>query len=104
MKKIIKTILITGCSSGIGYRVAHDLHAMGYRVFATARNANDVERLVSEGLEALQLDVTDTQSMDKALDAILSRTGGTLDALVITSYSIHYTKLYEETCQRFWRI
>ncbi len=81
MKNIIKTILITGCSSGIGYRVAHDLHAMGYRVFATARNANDVERLVSEGLEALQLDVTDTQSMDKALDAILSRTGGTLDAL-----------------------
>ncbi len=73
--------MITGCSSGIGYRVAHDLHVKGYRVFATARNIQDVMRLKEEGLEALMLDVRDEASMEEALAEVLKRTGGTLDAL-----------------------
>lgn len=77
----MKTILITGCSSGIGYAAAKQLKALDYRVFATARKAEDVERLTSEGLEGIQLDVTDTASMQRALDIITTRTGGTLDAL-----------------------
>lgn len=76
-----KSILITGCSSGIGYEVAQALHVKGYRVFATARKNEDVTRLLSEGLEALQLDVRDEASMDAALDEVLKRTGGTLYAL-----------------------
>lgn len=76
-----KTILITGCSSGIGHDAAHGLAARGWRVFATARKPDDVARLRDEGLEALRLDVTDPASMDAALAEILDRTGGTLDAL-----------------------
>lgn len=76
-----KSILVTGCSSGIGYHVAHELKAHGYRVFATARKPDDVERLNMEGLEALRLDVTKPASVDAALAEITRRTGGTLDAL-----------------------
>lgn len=76
-----KTILITGCSSGIGHCVAHGLKARGWRVFASCRKPEDVTRLEAEGLEALQLDVDDSTSVRMALDRVLERTGGTLDAL-----------------------
>ncbi len=76
-----KSILITGCSSGIGYETAHYLHRNGYDVFATARKPEDVARLQQEGLNALQLDVTDTDSIDSALKTLLEQTGGTLYAL-----------------------
>ena len=76
-----KSILITGCSSGIGYEIAHYLHNNGYDVYATARKESDVKTLRDEGLNALQLDVTDTASIDSALAAVLQQTGGTLYAL-----------------------
>ncbi len=76
-----RTILITGCSSGIGYHCAHALHQRGWRVFATARKGEDVARLNDEGLESLQLDLDDSNSIQAALAEALERTGGTLDAL-----------------------
>jgi len=76
-----KSILISGCSSGIGHCVAHGLASRGYRVFATARKAADVARLDAEGLESLPLDLADSTSLHAAVDAVLSRTGGRLDAL-----------------------
>ena len=76
-----KTILITGCSSGIGYDAAHALHKRGWRVFATCRSQADCDRLISEGLESFPLDQSDTASMTAAVEETLSRTGGTLDAL-----------------------
>ncbi|MCI2399698.1 SDR family NAD(P)-dependent oxidoreductase [Aliiroseovarius subalbicans] len=76
-----KSILITGCSSGIGYDAALGLTARGWRVFATCRQDRDVARLTGEGLESLKLDLTDPDSMTRALEDILARTGGTLDAL-----------------------
>jgi NAD(P)-dependent dehydrogenase (short-subunit alcohol dehydrogenase family) len=78
---IDKSVLITGCSSGIGLTVARGLQGKGYRVFATARGNDDVERLQSEGLEALQLDLDDERSMESALNEILGRTEGRLYAL-----------------------
>lgn len=76
-----KSILITGCSTGIGYCVAKGLHARGYRVFATARQAEDVARLKKEGLESYLLDLNDSASINAAVDAVLEASGGTLDAL-----------------------
>ena len=76
-----RSVLITGCSSGIGYTAAHMLKDRGYRVFATARKQEDVERLASEGLEALQLDLDDSDSINAAVDTILERTGGKLYGL-----------------------
>ncbi len=77
-----RSVLITGCSSGIGYDAAHGLSKAGWRVFATCRSEADCARLRDEGLEVLRLDMTDPASMDAALTEILARTGGTLDALI----------------------
>ncbi|MFQ5486906.1 MAG: SDR family oxidoreductase [Gammaproteobacteria bacterium] len=76
-----KTILITGCSSGIGLCVARGLRARGYRVFASARRAADVAGLEAEGLEAVRLDLDDSASISEAVAAVLERSGGRLDAL-----------------------
>jgi NAD(P)-dependent dehydrogenase (short-subunit alcohol dehydrogenase family) len=76
-----KSILITGCSSGIGLCVAEGLKARGWRVFASARKADDVVMLQQRGLEALQLDLADSASINAAVNEVLQRTGGTLDAL-----------------------
>ncbi|MDZ7751107.1 MAG: SDR family oxidoreductase [Gammaproteobacteria bacterium] len=76
-----RPVLITGCSSGIGYHAARGLRERGYRVFATARRARDVERLAAEGFESLWLDVRDEDSIARALEDILDRTGGELYGL-----------------------
>ncbi len=80
-KKMKKTILITGCSSGIGYCVAKALHARGYRVFATARTQESVDKLLKEGLESLLLDLTSSSSIQLAFDEVMQRTDGELYAL-----------------------
>jgi NAD(P)-dependent dehydrogenase (short-subunit alcohol dehydrogenase family) len=77
----VKSILITGCSSGIGLCVATGLRQRGYRVFATARREQDVVRLQEQGLESLQLDLTESHSIRCAVDDVLARTDGCLDAL-----------------------
>lgn len=75
------SILITGCGSGIGLSTALILKQRGYRVFAGARKTTDIEKLKEQGLESVQLDVTDASSREKAIEAILQKTGGTLNAL-----------------------
>ena len=76
-----RAVLITGCSSGIGLCVAHGLRDRGYRVFASARKQEDVERLASQGLESIPLDLRDSESIRDALGEVLERTGGALYAL-----------------------
>ncbi|MEO2219257.1 SDR family NAD(P)-dependent oxidoreductase [Chromobacterium vaccinii] len=81
MSESARTILITGCSSGIGYHTAKWFREKGWRVFASCRKQEDVERLRAEGFESLRLDVDDAGSIRTALDEVLTRTGGTLDVL-----------------------
>ncbi|MCP5086100.1 MAG: SDR family NAD(P)-dependent oxidoreductase [Rhodobacteraceae bacterium] len=76
-----KSILITGCSSGIGHDAAHALAKRGWRVFATCRQEKDCTRLRDEELESFVLDYEDEGSIAGAVQECLSRTGGTLDAL-----------------------
>ena len=76
-----KNILITGCSSGIGLCVAEGLAARGYRVFATARQAEDVQKLQARGMESLPLDLANSDSIRQTLAEILRRSGGSLYAL-----------------------
>jgi NAD(P)-dependent dehydrogenase (short-subunit alcohol dehydrogenase family) len=76
-----KSVLMTGCSSGIGYDAAHAFSARGWRVFATCRAQADCDRLISEGLESFPLDYDDEASIAAAVAEVALRTGGTLDAL-----------------------
>lgn len=76
-----KSILISGCSSGIGLCVAEGLQARGYRVFATARKTEDVQMLAERGLESLPLDLADSESIGRCVNTVLSRTDGKLYGL-----------------------
>ena len=77
----MKSILITGCSSGIGHDAARTLKERGWQVLATCRQEKDCERLRGEGFQSFVLDYEEEQSIENAVAETLKRTGGTLDAL-----------------------
>jgi len=76
-----KSILITGCSSGIGLCVAEGLLRRGYRVFATSHKPADVKILLNKGMESFQLDLDDSSSIKRAVHEVLNKTEGKLFAL-----------------------
>jgi len=76
-----KTILITGCSSGIGAALACEFGKRGHRVYATARRAEALAALKAAGIRGLALDVNDDSSIARAFDTV-SREAGHLDLLV----------------------
>lgn len=76
-----KTILITGCSTGIGYTTAVELKKRGHKVIASARKQEDVFRLQQEGFTAIQLDLADSDSIRQAVDSAIKLTDGKIDAL-----------------------
>lgn len=77
-----RTILITGCSSGIGLASARLMKARGWKVFATARTTADLERLqVEEAVEAVPLELRNEQSIAECAATVLERCSGRLDAL-----------------------
>ncbi|MGH1467015.1 MAG: SDR family NAD(P)-dependent oxidoreductase [Cognatishimia sp.] len=76
-----KSILITGCSSGIGHDAALGLKSHGWRVFASCRKEIDCDRMRDLGFESPRIDYQDTASIDAGLAEVLAATGGTLDAL-----------------------
>lgn len=77
----MRTIIVTGASSGIGAYCARALKRDGWRVFATARRPEDIAALETEGLEAFYLDYAEPESIAALVDVVLARTDGTLDAL-----------------------
>lgn len=76
-----KTLLITGCSSGIGYTTAVELKKRGHTVIASARKQEDVSRLQQEGFTAIQLDLADSNSIQQAVNSAIKLTDGKIDAL-----------------------
>ncbi|WP_170530241.1 SDR family NAD(P)-dependent oxidoreductase [Ruegeria arenilitoris] len=76
-----KSILITGCSSGIGLDAAHGMRARGWRVFAACRHQRDCDRLRAQGFDSPRIDYTDAETITSGLASVLEATGGTLDAL-----------------------
>src|SRR5438445_998721 len=77
----LRSIIVTGASSGIGAYCARALKAEGWRVFTTARKPADIAALEADGIEAFYLDYREPQSVAALVDAALERTGGTLGAL-----------------------
>lgn len=76
-----KTILITGCSSGIGLDAARRLKSLGWTVFASCRAPADCDARRAEGFAAPQLDYEDPASIARCADEVLAQTGGVLDAV-----------------------
>ena len=70
----LKSVLITGCSSGIGLCLALGLRAEGYHVFASARKNSDVEKLKALGFEALLLDLSSSSSINTAVKELYKNT------------------------------
>lgn len=75
------TVLITGCSSGIGYVCAHALVKQGFDVIASCRKKEDVERLNNEGIFCIELDLANTHSILATVEKIKVRTGGKIYGL-----------------------
>ncbi|SNX66644.1 NADP-dependent 3-hydroxy acid dehydrogenase YdfG [Streptomyces sp. TLI_55] len=76
-----RTILITGCSSGMGRQAALALHRLGHRVYATARRPETLADLAALGISTLPLDVTDERSMADAVGAVEAE-HGSVDILI----------------------
>jgi short-subunit dehydrogenase len=70
----LKSVLITGCSSGIGLCLAHGLRSEGYRVFASARKSDDVDKLKVLGFESLLLDLSSSGSINDAISELYQKT------------------------------
>ena len=77
-----RSVLLTGCSSGIGAATADVLRAAGWQVFPTARQPADLDALRAQGFDPIALDVADPASVEAAAAEALARTGGALGALV----------------------
>lgn len=73
-----KTVLITGCSSGIGLESARELTRQGFRVLAACRKAEDVARMDQEGFTGVLLDLDDAASVDRAADEVIALSGNRL--------------------------
>jgi short-subunit dehydrogenase len=77
----MKNVLVTGCSSGIGYCVAKGLKERGYNVFATARKAEDITRLEAEGLTVIELDYANSESVNDCVNELMLRTNNEVYAV-----------------------
>ena len=81
---IVKSVLVTGASTGIGEACALRLDRLGHRVYAGVRREDDARRLRQRGSERLVpviLDVTDQAQVD-AVAKQIAADGGSLDGLV----------------------
>jgi NAD(P)-dependent dehydrogenase (short-subunit alcohol dehydrogenase family) len=76
-----RTVLITGCSSGIGRATAHAFLDEEWRVYATARNPADVQQLGEAGCDIATLDLTEPDDVERVVGRVIEEEGR-IDALV----------------------
>jgi short-subunit dehydrogenase len=76
-----KSVLVTGCSSGIGLESALDLKRQGFNVLAACRKAEDVARMQELGLTGILLDLDDPQSVERAAAEVIALTDNRLYGL-----------------------
>ena len=76
-----KIVVITGCSSGIGLVAATDLLRRGYRIFATCRKPEDVQRMEQLGFTGIELDLDDGESVERAAAQIVELSSNRIYAL-----------------------
>lgn len=81
MQPIQKSILITGCSSGIGHACAHYLRDRGWRVFASCRKEQDCDRLIAEGFESPRIDYENPDTIQTGCNETMQATDGKLGAV-----------------------
>ncbi|MDG1687888.1 MAG: SDR family NAD(P)-dependent oxidoreductase [Gammaproteobacteria bacterium] len=77
----MKNILITGCSTGIGYSAASLLHQKGYQVIATVRKHEDAQILEAQGITSTLLDLADSESILSAFNFVCEQFNGRIDVL-----------------------
>jgi short-subunit dehydrogenase len=77
-----RSVLVTGCSSGIGLATAEMLRSKDWKVFPTARKPEDLDSLRLAGFEAIKLDVTSSESISTAVERVVVKNDGKLGAVV----------------------
>lgn len=88
-------VLITGCSSGLGKALAKTFHQRGYEVFASARNTQSLQDLATGGITAVQLDVTEPGSIERAVQQVVQQ-AGSIDLLICNSGIIRIGPVIEQ--------
>ena len=88
-------VLITGCSSGLGKALVKTLHQRGYQVFASARNTQSLRHLATDGISTVQLDVTDLDSIERAVQQVVQQ-AGSIDLLICNSGIIRIAPVIEQ--------
>ena len=77
-----KTVFVTGCSSGIGLCIARKLHNSPFRLIASCRKQEDVERLNSEGIETIMLDLACEESVTNGAAKLSEMTNNRIFGLI----------------------
>lgn len=106
-KESQRSIVITGCSSGIGYAAAHHLKGRGWRVFACCRQRTDCARLAAEGFETFQVDYADNNGLIRAAAGIREACNGHLHALFnngATSFPGALSDLSIDELENVWQV
>jgi len=97
-----KTVLVTGCSSGIGLATARVLRSAGWHVAPTARKPEDLEMLRAEGFEPVKLDIADSESVSRAAGTVLEQFGEKPGAIV-NNAGFGLTSAMEDTSREMFR-